>query len=490
VVGGGVSAFDCNADGKPDLFFAGGANPAALYRNDSAVGGALAFTRLRDPVTDLTDVTGAYPIDIDGDGITDLVVLRFGENVILRGLGDCRFERANEAWAFDGGAAPTTAFSATWEGAATLPTLAFGNYVVHDPNGGADTCSDDALVRPDPEGAGYAAPIALTPGYCALSVLFSDWDRSGRSDLRISNDRHYYGDVGQEQLWRIEAGQAPVQYTKADGWMPLQIWGMGISSYDVTGDGYPEVFLSSQADNKLQTLAKGPAQPTYKDIALKRGVTLAHPNVGGDVEPSTAWHSEFQDVNNDGLVDLFIAKGNVDNIPGYAQKDPSNLMLGQPNGTFKDAAEASGILSYAPGRGAALADLNLDGMLDLVEVNHGQPVRIWRDVGSGDATTPAPMGGWLALQLEQPGPNRDAIGAWVEVKAGDHTMQREITIGGGHGGGQLGWIHFGLGSADTAEVRVQWPDGVQGPWIPVAANQFATITRDATQATPWQPPRG
>ena len=60
------------------------------------------------------------------------------------------------------------------------------------------------------------------------------------------------------------------------------------------------------------------------------------------------------------------------------------------------------------------------------------------------------MGDWIALRLNQPGPNHDAIGAWVEVKVGDRTMDREVTVGGGQAGGQLGWIHFGLGSTDTA----------------------------------------
>ena len=96
-VGGGVAMLDCSGDGKPDLYIAGGGDSAALYRNDSPVGGALRFTRLRDPATDLKEVNGAYPIDIDGDGITDIVVLRNGENVLLRGLGGCRFERANVA---------------------------------------------------------------------------------------------------------------------------------------------------------------------------------------------------------------------------------------------------------------------------------------------------------------------------------------------------------------------------------------------------------
>ena len=49
----------------------------------------------------------------------------------------------------------------------------------------------------------------------------------------------------------------------------MQIWGMGIASQDLTGDGLPEVYLTSQGDNKLQTLAVGPAQPAYRDIALR-----------------------------------------------------------------------------------------------------------------------------------------------------------------------------------------------------------------------------
>ncbi|MET0831424.1 MAG: hypothetical protein ABWY62_03515, partial [Acidimicrobiia bacterium] len=66
-VGGGVAVFDCDDDGRQDLYLAGGVNSAALYRNGSATGGALRFTPEPDPVTALTEVTGAYPIDVDGD---------------------------------------------------------------------------------------------------------------------------------------------------------------------------------------------------------------------------------------------------------------------------------------------------------------------------------------------------------------------------------------------------------------------------------------
>ena len=169
-------------------------------------------------------------------------------------------------------------------------------------------------------------------------------------------------------------------------------------------------------------------------------------------------------------------------------KDPSNLLLGQADGTFRESADTAGILSYDLGRGAALADFNLDGLLDLVEVNLGTPVKLWRNVGAGDGTTTAPMGHWLALRVTEPGPNRDAIGAWVEVRVGDTTMRRELTVGGGHTGGQLGWVHIGLGPAQAADVRVLWPDGAAGSWLHVAANQFLELDRASGTAVPWSPP--
>jgi hypothetical protein len=487
-VGGGVAVFDCDADGRDDLYIAGGSSPAALFRNVSPTGGALRFERVSDTATDLAAVTGAYPIDIDGDRQTDLAVLRFGENVLLRGLGDCRFERANEAWGFDGGDAWTTAFSATWEGDAAMPTLAIGNYVALDqagepsPPGG---CADGSLVRP--AGRTYGPPTALSPSWCTLSMLFSDWDRSGRRDLRVSNDRHYYRD-GEEQLWRIAPGESPRLYGREDGWERLRIWGMGIASQDLTGDGYPEVYLTSQSDNKLQTLADGPETPTYEDIALERGATAHQPFVGDVSLPSTAWHAEFDDVNADGFMDLFVAKGNVEAMPDYAADDPSNLLLGQPDGTFAEAAETAGILSFARARGAAVTDLNLDGMLDLVVVNRLENVKLWRNVGSGEPEAPAPQGDWVALRLYQPEANHAAIGAWIDVRVGEHTVTREVTIGGGHAGGQLGWTHVGLGNADRAEVRVQWPDGEQTGWLPMETGTFGVVERGTSQVRPWSPP--
>ncbi|HEY8168412.1 MAG TPA: CRTAC1 family protein [Candidatus Limnocylindrales bacterium] len=491
-VGGGVAAFDCDDDGRPDLYVAGGSKPAALFRNHSPVGGALRFEPVPDPVTDLEAVTGAYPIDIDSDGITDLAVLRYGENVLLRGRGNCRFERANEAWAFDGGDLWTTAFSATWERDATWPTLAFGNYHDEAFTDPAELCQANELVRPAPDGGGFGPAVPLTPSWCALSMLFSDWNRTGQRDLRVSNDRHYYSDLsdGEEQLWRMTPGEPPALYTTDDGWQPFRIWGMGIASQDLDGDGRPEIFLTSQGPNVLQTLADGATGPEFQNITLASRATADRPYAGGDPQRSTAWHAEFDDVNNDGFEDLFVTKGNVEAMPDFAARDPSNLLIGQPDGSFDEGGESAGIVDYARGRGGAVVDLNLDGLLDIVEVKRRENVRIRRNLGAGSAGLASPMGHWAAVRLQQPGPDPDAIGAWISVRTSDRTIDRELTVGGGHVSGQLGWTHVGLGQATSAEVRVEWPDGEVGPWLPLPVDGFSVVERGANgddAVRPWEP---
>lgn len=486
-VGGGVGTFDCDGDGREDIYLAGGSNPAALYRNVSVRGGAIRFMPVSDDTLKLKYVTGSYPLDVDGDGVLDLAVLRLGENALYRGLGNCRFERANESWGYAGGRDWTTAFAARWEGGAQWPTLFFGNYVDREaPGSPFGTCADNRLWQPRKTG-GYEAPRALKPSYCTLSALFTDWNRNGEADLRLANDRQYYRG-GQEQLWRVAANGRPSLYGRRDGWRKLTIWGMGIASHDITGDGYPDYFLTSMGDNKLRVLLKGPDRPVYGDQAHKRGLTAHRPYSGGDILPSTAWHAEFKDVNNDAMVDLFIAKGNVEAMKDFAAKDPNNLLLGREDATFENAGIAAGLVTYARARGASLADFNLDGLPDLVVINRKKPVEVWRNVGLGTAERPVPMGNWLQLKLKQEGGNRNSVGAWVEVRIGARTLTHEVTVGGGHASGHHGWLHFGVGTAERARVRVRWPDGKWGPWVRLYTNQFVRLVRGEAVAQPWLPP--
>ncbi|MEJ6392110.1 CRTAC1 family protein [Gymnodinialimonas sp. 2305UL16-5] len=462
-VGGGLAAFDCSGDGLPELYAAGGSNPGQLFLNGSEPGGDLTFARTESSGLEITGVIGAYPLDIDSDGVLDLAVLRVGDNLLLRGTGDCRF--APMEIGFQSGEAWSTAFSATWEAGAELPTLAIGNYVDRaDPEGPFGTCDANRLYRP--EGDAYAAPLALEPGFCALSMLFTDWARTGRPDLRVSNDRHYYVRGGEEQLWAME--DTPRLYGPEDGWASHQLWGMGIASRDLDRDGLAEVYLTSMGDQRLQ-IREGDG-PSYVDARYEQGATAHRPYTGGDGRPSTGWHAAFGDVDNDGWSDLFVTKGNVEQMPGSAMDDPNNLLMGGAEGVFTEAGLEAGIASLHRGRGGALVDLNADGRLDIAVVNRGAEMELFQNV------TPD-IGHWLAVLPLQEGPNRFAIGAHVELRAGDALWVQEITVGGGHAGGVAGPLHFGIGAAEMVDIRVIWPEGAVSDWPGIAADQTVTLTR-------------
>ncbi|MBW6505464.1 MAG: CRTAC1 family protein [Rhodobacteraceae bacterium] len=456
-VGGGVAVFDCNGDARPDLFAAGGENAASLLVNQSDPGGALRFAP--GPIAPITGVTGAYPLDIDSDGLIDLAVLRVGPNMLLRGHGDCRFSDATADFGLAPRDAWTTAFTATWENGATLPTLVFGNYVDRtNPNGPFEACDSNEIYRPN--GPKYAALEPILPGYCALSMLISDWQRKGTPELRVSNDRHYYVRGGYEQMFHLNP------LAEREGWPHFSLWGMGIASRDITGDGLPEVVMTSMGDQLLQ-FNRGEG---FENAPFSLGTYAQRPYLGDDGRPSTGWHAEFGDVDNDGRLDLFIAKGNVDQMPSNAIHDPNNLLMQGPDGVFHEAGEAAGIASIERARGAALADLNADGLLDLVVVNRRAPLEIWRNISIGG-------GNWASIEPVLPGANRRAVGAWVELRAGGKVQSAEVTVGGGHAGGQALPVHFGLGAEHAAEARVIWPDGQLGDWQGVEVNAVTRLAK-------------
>ncbi len=487
-VGGGVATFDCNGDLFPELFVAGGESPAILLKNTTERRGAdLNYMEETPDSLALTGVIGAYPLDVDSDGIQDLMVLRVGENLLMRGGTDCSFSQFPANLEFDGGNKWTTAFSATWEAGQSLPTLAIGNYVDREnPQGPVEACDSNFLFRPD--GARYGAPLPLDPGLCPLSMLFSNWRGAGygQQDLRLSNDRQYYVRNGSEQMWDMSETTPRLQTEEDDNWVTFSIWGMGIASRDIPvpermspKDGSPEIFLTSMGDQKLHTQMRDTYGTAYENAAFERGISAHRPYMGDDGRASTGWHAAFGDVQNDGLDDIFIAKGNVEQMPSSAMKDPNNLLVQDDNFQFHEMGDIAGIGTFERSRGASFTDLNLDGLLDLVVINRRAPMEIYQNITQN-------TGNWLELSLIQNGANTHAVGAWINVRqlcfvntlnGGPNGHTREITIGGGHASGKAGFEHFGLGALEVAYIQVVWPDGAKSDWRPVHTNQFLNLRR-------------
>lgn len=493
-VGGGVASFDCNGDRLPDLFLAGGTSQAKLFINRSKPSGQLQFENTEINITKslLKKVLGAYPVNLDNDEYMDLVVLRLGNNLLFKGGTNCSFSLANKQFSFDGGDAWTTAFSTKWQQGNKFPTLAFGNYVDRSAQGSPwGTCHDNRLVNSNPTAnnlPNYSVSQPLSPGYCTLSMMFTDWNKSGQPALRITNDRQYYRG-GHEQLWHIDKNNPPREYSVGQGWQKLKIWGMGIAQSDLNGDGKPEYALSSMGDTKLQTLDEERTEesPQFRDIAFEKQMTAHRPYTGGDVKPSTGWHVQFADFNNDARPDLFIAKGNVEAMTDFAEFDPDNLMLAGADNKFHEFGKEAGIALNTRGRGAVVEDFNADGMLDLLVVNRKANVSLFRNQGAKTSWGYRGMGNWLGIELDNGSSNRSAIGAVISVKSGNLVQTRTVQIGGGHASGQSGFSHFGLGVAERATIRIQWPDGTKSAEYRALAGNFIVIRKSSNLPLYWYP---
>ncbi|MGY9043464.1 MAG: FG-GAP repeat domain-containing protein, partial [Rhodobacterales bacterium] len=310
-VGGGVAVMDCNNDELPDIFAAGGTSPSKLFINQSN----FKFNKISIP--EITGSTGAYPIDINADGFMDLFVLQLGSNILLKGGPNCSFTNATEEFNIPIDEQWSTAFSAWWNDNG-LPYMAVGNYVdLNDPKGPFFACDTHQILEPINN---VYLGKTLQPGFCSLSMLTAR-DASGEMRLRISNDRQYYVRNGYEQMWDLSDERF---LNEADGWDKFSIWGMGIASRDITGDGRDEIVLTSMGD---QLLRIANSNGTYSNAPFEKGTYAHKPYFGDDGRPSTGWHAQFSDINNDGLADLFIAKGNVDQMPSNAIKDPNNLLI-------------------------------------------------------------------------------------------------------------------------------------------------------------------
>lgn len=445
-VGGGIAVFDCNNDTLPDIFAAGGENPATLIRNE----GDFQFSPVSIP--EIFGTTGAYPINIDADAHVDLFVMRAGTNVILRGIGDCRFTNVSRKWMPHFDDRWTTAFTAWWEDDG-FPVLGIGNYVDRDdPAGPFEACDENQILRPTLQNANSSTQAApayqatiLDPGFCPLSMLAAN-DARGRLTLRLSNDRHYYVKGGYEQMWDIVDRRF---LDERDGWKNTSLWGMGIASRDLNADGVDEVMLTSMGDQLMQIASP---EGVYEAAKYSIGTYAQRPHIGDDGRPSTGWHAEFGDIDNDGRADLFIAKGNVDQMPGMAMRDPNNLLMQNDQGTFDEVSVTAGVATTQRSRGAALVDFDLDGRLDLIVSNRRAPLELYRNITRN-------TGNWITVAVRQAGGNRDAIGSVIEVTTAEHRQSVQHVIGGGHAGGQLLPRHFGLGAATNAQIMVHWPDG-------------------------------
>jgi hypothetical protein len=317
------------------------------------------------------------------------------------------------------------------------------------------------------------ARISAAAGTYGLGVSTVDFDDDGWTDIYVANDSNpstlyrnnhdgTFTDVA------VLAGCAYSQDGKPQA-------GMGVAIGDYDHNGTMDIFKTNFAGD-TSTLYANSGNGFCEDRTFQSGI--------GRNTRWLGWGVGFVDLDLDGWLDLFLVNGHVypevDRLKtevGYKQRKVVYRNLG--NGRFEDVSEQLGAPVTTPkaGRGAAFADIDNDGDVDIIVNNVNDRPDLFR--------TNAPPGrSWLIVKLIGHKSNRSAIGARVRVVAGDRTQVQEVRGGGSYYAQNDLRAHFGLADATRADrVEVRWPTGVEESWTNVPANRIVTLEEGTGQSS-------
>ncbi len=304
------------------------------------------------------------------------------------------------------------------------------------------------------EDVSVASGIAAKKGH-GLGVAFADYDGDGFTDVFVANDvtnQFLFHNNGNGTFTEsgLDAGVA----LTSDGKM---LSGMGVAFQDYDNDALPDL-LVTQLPHQPYVIYHNEGKGAFSAQELETGFGALSGTVSG-------WGVGLEDFNNDGWKDAFIVQGHViDNVEIYDSslhyREPPLLALNR-NGHFEKADSGSDL--PVAGRGAAFGDLRNDGWMDVVTTSLGDHPQLYLNRG-GEAH-------WLGLILRGTKSNRDGFGARVQVNG----QVRFATAAGSYLSSNDKRLHFGLGSAEKANIEILWPSGIHQALKDVNTNQFVLI---------------
>jgi hypothetical protein len=478
IIGSGAALFDCDNDGRLDVYLLQNAGPGSGVTNR--------LFRQR-PDGHFEDVSAGSGLDIDGhnmgvavgdvnnDGLPDVLVTQYGGVRLFLNLGGGKFRDVTREAGLNNPTWGTSAAFVDYDRDGWLD-LVVVNYLDYDPTwpcagaqGKPDYCHPQTfggrVARLFHNRGGQGAPprfedvtessgLARQPGR-GLGVVCADFDGDGWPDIFIANDgeaNHLWLNQ-RDGTFREQAVQRNVAY---DG-MGHAGAGMGIALGDVYGDGLFALYVTHLTEEANTLWRQGP-RGHFQDRTVAAGL-------GGTVARGTGFGTLLADFDNDGALDLAVVNGRVSSAaavndwslgPFWSRYAEHNqLFHNDGRGRFRDVsvhnAPFCGPVNVA--RGLAQGDIDGDGGIDLLVTTVGGPARLFRNVAPG-------RGHWLQVRAFDPALRRDALGSEVRVRAGGRTWVRWLHPAESYLCSSEPRAHFGLGSSDQVEaIEVLWPDG-------------------------------
>jgi hypothetical protein len=425
--------------------------------------------------------------DYDNDGFPDLYITQFGKNVLYHNNGDGTFtdvtDKAGVAGVssgtqFHGGA---TFFDYDRDGKLDLYVGGYVTLDAHSPRYcdfvDVRTNCPPSVYKGSPailyhnNGNGTFTDVTSAAGIYQpdgknLSVAAVDYDDDGWPDLFVANDgvnaylyhnehNGTFSEVG------LLAGMALTGRGKI-----MAAMCMSLGDYD--NDGHLDLYISDfqkSSDHIWHNDGKG----SFTEVSDEAGLTIPTYNV-------LSFGGGFFDYDNDGWLDLFIANGHVYEevervTPDIHYKQINSLFHNEGNGKFTEVTGTAGDGFSKPyaARGAAFADFDNGGNVDIVVANVGDPPLLLRN-GGGSGNH------FINFKLVGTKSNRDGMGARIKLTAGGISQIREIAGGGSYLSQSDLRAHFGLGRSIKADtVEVTWPSGAHQTFHDIEPDKFYVI---------------
>jgi hypothetical protein len=453
---GGIAVLDFDADGWPDLFFTNAAAPSRLYRNLQGKGWQDVTAQSQLITNGYT--MGAAAADFDADGFPDLFVTGLKQNWLFRNLGNGQF--ASLPFPSTGWSVSAGWFDYDLDGDLDLFIV---NYVQHNP-ASEPFCGDakagyrtychprhyaglpNSLFRNDGS-KGFTdvsaeSRIARHTGK-GMGLAFADYNRDGWLDVLVTND------AIPDFLFRNN-GDGTFTECGAEAGIALNDDGRALSSMgadfrDLDDDGLPDIFITALANETF---------PLYRGLPKGLFADITYPTrIGAATMAFSGWSTGIFDFDHDGRKDIFAANGDVnDNTEVFSSRrsrQPNLILWQQPGSRFRPES----LHTPAQHRGAAFADFNRDGAIDIALSRLGQEPFLWLN-------DRAQANHWLIVEAP--------LGAQVRVGR----QWNHVTQAVGYASSSEPIAHFGLAQlAEIPELEVRFPSGATKLLTRVKPNQ-------------------
>ena len=495
-MGAAVSIVDFDRDGWPDIYVTNSRTGSrnCLYRNQhdgtfQDVADEMGIADVNQAGTGVS--MGAVWGDYDNDGYEDLLLYKWGRPELFHNDGGHGFTRVTDQVGLPKWINANTAVWFDYDGDGLLDFFVGGYYSEDFDLWHLSTTKimPDSFEYAKNGGRKYlfhnlgngrfeevSEKLGIDSRRWALAASAADLRGTGHPDLFIAND---YGIselfLNDGKRFR-EAGQE-----SGVGFAPKS--GMTVAYGDILNQGRYSVYVSNISEDGI--LIQGNNLWVPQDGSLANSIKFDNLARDFGVElGGWSFGAQFGDLNNDGLLDLYLTNGYVSldrnrsywydfshvaggnstiigdaknwpamegrSLSGYQQK---HVWLNDGAGKFVDVAQAVGVTDTYDGRAVAFADLWNTGDLDVVVANQRGPLLIYRN-------TVDPANEWIEFELEGSRSNRSAIGAKVTVFWNGQRQAQEVSGGSGFAAQNQRRLHFGLGKQakiDRAEIR--WPSG-------------------------------